>query len=369
MGGDRSGQGLAQLPVERIQGSGAFDHADEITGRRAHQSGEEGGFRCGLHGQTIDRPVRMNLIIVSKFFKAPKKLSLAEPRAIAICGTALLAILAVGATAGFAIRGADGSAMSEISALRLQLRLQLQNQQDDLDAARGDAQRELNAMAMKLAELQAHANRLNALGERLTRIGRLDDGEFDFEAAPGVGGPRSLEPVEAATSAGLESALDLLDARMTLQTQQLGVLESLLLDRDVDASILPTGLPVRTGYASSGFGQRSDPFTGFGEFHSGVDFNGARGSDILSVADGVVSFAGNRSGYGNMVDIDHGNGYMTRYGHNTENLVKPGQRVRVGQVIAKMGATGRATGNHVHFEVWLNDRPVNPTQYLRKVRG
>jgi murein DD-endopeptidase MepM/ murein hydrolase activator NlpD len=278
---------------------------------------------------------------------------------------ALMLLTGIGAVSGYALRGFDQGAVSEVR----ELRLQLQNQQDDLDAARGDAQRDLNAMAMKLAELQAHANRLDALGERLTRIGRLNDGEFDFDSAPAVGGPKTSDAVAIAESVDLQAALDALDTRMTLQTQQLSVLESLLLDRDVDASILPTGLPVRSGYASSGFGRRSDPFSGFNEFHSGVDFSGARGADILSVADGVVSFAGKRSGYGNTVDIDHGNGYMTRYGHNLENLVTPGQRVRVGQVIAKMGATGRATGNHVHFEVWLNDRVVNPSQYLRNARG
>lgn len=306
----------------------------------------------------------MNVIIVAKFLKTPKKLALRDPRTVALFGAILLTLLGIGAGFGFLVRGADGRALAEIRVLREQMT----DQQDDLDTARGDAQRELNAMSVKLSELQAQSNRLNALGERLTRIGRLDDGEFNFDEPPAVGGPDDADSAPVA-SIELRGSLDALGARLTVQAQQLELLENLLLDRDVDASLLPTGLPVRSGYASSGFGHRADPFTGSGNYHAGVDFNGPKGSDILSVAEGVVSFAGRRSGYGNVVDVDHGNGYMTRYAHNSQNLVQPGQRVRVGQVIAKMGATGRATGNHVHFEVWLNDRPVNPNQYLRGARG
>lgn len=307
----------------------------------------------------------MNVIIVAKFLKTPKKLTLRDPRTLGACSAALLVLLTVGASAGYAWRGADGVALQQIG----DLRAQVQEQQDDLDAARGEAQRELNAMAVKLAELQAQSNRLNALGERLTRMGRLDDGEFNFDEPPAVGGPAARDDASGAVRADLQTGLDLLGQRLEMQEQQLELLENLLADRDLDANLTPTGLPVRSGYSSSGFGHRADPFSGAGAYHAGVDFNGARGSDILSVADGVVSFAGRRSGYGNVVDVDHGNGYMTRYAHNSQNLVQPGQRVRVGQVIAKMGATGRATGNHVHFEVWLNDRPVNPNQYLRGVRG
>jgi murein DD-endopeptidase MepM/ murein hydrolase activator NlpD len=252
----------------------------------------------------------MNVIIVAKFLKTPKKLTLRDLRTFGLCSAALLTLLGIGGCLGFVVRGADGQALSEIRTLRDQV----QEQQDDLDAARGDAQRELNAMAVKLSELQAQSNRLNALGERLTRIGRLDDGEFNFDEPPAVGGPGSAD-AKLVDSIELRSSLDALGARLTMQAQQLELLENLLLDRDVDASLLPTGLPVRSGYASSGFGHRADPFTGSGNYHAGVDFNGPRGSDILSVADGVVSFAGRRSGYGNVVDVDHGNGYITRYAH------------------------------------------------------
>lgn len=309
----------------------------------------------------------MNVIIVAKFLKTPKKIAFRDPRTQAVCCGFLLGLLGLGAGAGYAMRGADAAALSQID----ELRLQIDDQRDELAAARGDSQRELNAMSVKLAELQAQSNRLNALGERLTRIGRLEDGEFDFSEPPPVGGPASSDAAIAvpAASTGLRQTMDDLESRLTQQSRQLALLENLLLDRDLDQDLMPTGLPVHSGYASSTFGHRADPFTGGGDFHAGVDFAGPRGSDILSVADGVVSFAGVRAGYGNIVDIDHGNGYMTRYGHNSQNLVKPGQRVRAGQVIAKMGSTGRSTGTHVHFEVWKDDRAVNPRQYLKSARG
>lgn len=197
-------------------------------------------------------------------------------------------------------------------------------------------------------------------------MAQLDDGEFNFSEAPALGGPESYDDFGTPADRSVRAALEALASRMEGQAQQLGMLENLLLDRDVDTALRPAGLPVRAGYASSSFGMRADPFTAKREFHRGMDFSGPLGSDILSVADGVVAFSGRHPSYGNMVDIDHGNGYMTRYAHNQKNLVEPGQRVRAGDVIALMGRSGRATGVHVHFEVWVNDRPVNPHAYLKR---
>jgi len=303
----------------------------------------------------------MNLIIVAKFLKAPKTFSLRDPRAIAALGAAVLVIGALGAGIGMLCSSATQRSLAEVA----ELRDSLQKQQGELEAARADVDRELNALAARLGELQAQSNRVNALGERLTRLAKLDDGEFNFREPPALGGPESAEFAAPHSAADVRASLDAFANRLAAQSRQLDVLENLLLDRDVDASGLPAGLPVRSGYASSGFGMRSDPFTGQSEFHRGVDFNGPRGSDILAVADGVVAFSGRHPSYGNMIDIDHGNGYVTRYAHCERALVEPGQRVRAGDVIAKMGSSGRATGVHVHFEVWLNDRLVNPTAYLK----
>lgn len=309
----------------------------------------------------------MNVIVVAKFLKGPKKIVMRDPRTIGAIGLCLALLLALGASLGYAFALLAGGAHQGAASELADLRAVIERQEQDLAEARSHTELELNAIAVRMGELQAQSNRLNALGERLTRLGKLDDGEFDFASTPGVGGPEGA--FAEISDPGLTQMLDQFALRLHQQSEQLSVLESLLLDRDMEETLLPAGLPVRAGYASSAFGFRSDPFTGKREMHRGVDFSGARGSDILAVADGVVIFSGRDSGYGNMIDIDHGNGFMTRYAHNHQNLVEVGHRVRAGDVIARMGATGRATGVHLHFEVWKDDKPVNPHQYLRSMRG
>ncbi len=307
----------------------------------------------------------MNIIVVAKFLKSPKKLSLRDPRLLFGLTAAVLMVTGVGVGIGSVLNSSETLALAEARALRSEL----QAQQQQLESARAATDRDINAMAARLGELQAQATRLNALGARLTQVAHLDAGEFDFHDGPALGGPESADEAGVLTEPTLQGSLDAMAQRLARQAQQLSVLESLLLDSGVETDLLPAGLPVRSGYASSAYGMRIDPITGRREFHSGVDFNGERGSDILAVADGVVAFSGRHNSYGNMVDIDHGNGYMTRYAHNQLILVKPGQRVRSGDVIAKMGSTGRSTGTHLHFEVWNNDRSVNPHQFLKGQRG
>jgi hypothetical protein len=169
---------------------------------------------------------------------------------------------------------------------------------------------------------------------------------------PGVGKPM-LEP-------GVNLAAQI-DNRM----QQLTVLENLLMNRNLQDQVMPAGRPITKGWLSSHFGVRTDPFTGKRRRHYGMDFAGAEGSDVITVGAGVVTYSGSRYAYGNMVEINHGNGFVTRYAHNKENLVEVGEVVKKGQVIAYMGATGRATGPHVHFEVLQNGKVVNPLQYIR----
>ncbi|WP_395794201.1 M23 family metallopeptidase [Aquimonas sp.] len=306
----------------------------------------------------------MNVIIVASFLKAPRKLNLRDPRLIGGSLAALALLVGSGVGLGWALRSSESVAMHQLESLDAELAAQ----RETLTEARLEAEEELNAMAARLGQLQAHANRLNALGERLTQVGRLEDGEFDFSEPPALGGPEDMSAVSNRSKQELVDSLEQLAAQMAAQGDQLAVLESLLLDRELEQSMLPTGSPVRSGYASSTYGNRIDPFTGRTHFHSGVDFNGPRGTDILSVADGVVAFSGRHPGYGNMVDIDHGNGYVTRYAHNQENLVQEGDRVRAGSLIAKMGSTGRATGSHVHIEVIHNGRTVNPHPFLREAR-
>ena len=161
------------------------------------------------------------------------------------------------------------------------------------------------------------------------------------------------------------SSLETLASDLQDRAPKLRVVETALLARRLEAEVMPSGRPVLKGWISSLFGNRTDPMNGKRAFHAGVDFAGRSGSDIIAVASGVVSWSGTKQGYGRMVEVDHGNGYSTVYAHNRRNLVKVGDTVRKGDIIALMGATGRATGTHVHFEVLRNGRPVNPLDYVR----
>jgi len=165
--------------------------------------------------------------------------------------------------------------------------------------------------------------------------------------------------------ADIMTSLDELSQQLSDREKQLGVLESVLLTRNLNEQIRPAGRPVKSGWLSSYYGRRTDPFTGKQAWHKGVDFAGKAGAEIIAVGAGVVTYSGNRYGYGKMVEIDHGDGYVTRYAHNAENFVNVGDEVRKGQIIAHMGATGRATGPNLHFEVLYEGKSVNPLKYIR----
>src|SRR3546814_50475 len=363
-----------------------------------------------------------------------------------------------------------------------QLQARNNAQQARLDDTRREAQREVNALAARMGELQAEANRLNALGERLTRIGQLGDGEFDFDKPVGIGGEGPVRDMAAGT---LRSGMGELGMQLADSGKQLSVLESLLFNRELDRSATPSRMPILNTYITSGYGGRADPFGGGRAFHKGIDFHARTGDPVLAVADGVVSFSGRRSGYGKVVEVDHGNGYVTRYAHNSRSEehkyelqslmsisyavlcfikithtsafhtdyhtfplpaalpisnrnpystsgyggranpsggggafhkgsdyhartgdpvlavadgvvsfsgrrsgygkvvevdhgngyvtryahnsrlgVQVGDLVRSGQQIAKAGSTGRSTGAHVHFEVWQDGRVLNPRKFL-----
>lgn len=244
-------------------------------------------------------------------------------------------------------------------------RSELSQQQSIVDLTRRALQQNLDALALRLGQMNAHVVRLDALGTRLTQMAGLKDGEFDFTTAPSLGGPEEpLADTEFTKITGVVSALDVLDEQLADRNRQLTVLEDLLLNSKLHDEVHPEGRPVTQGYISSRFGSRTDPFTGRRAFHKGVDFAGRAGAEVVAVASGVVIWSGERYGYGELVEINHGNGYVTRYAHNADNLVAVGDTVRRGQVIARMGETGRATGPNLHFEVLLNDAPVDPLTYI-----
>nr|WP_243649240.1 M23 family metallopeptidase [Luteibacter rhizovicinus] len=286
-------------------------------------------------------------------------------RKIVVCAAAaVLGVAALGGALALSLANPHDRALSDIRTLRQQVA----SQNDQLAGVRKSAQRDLDALAVKLGQLQAQSIRLNALGERLTQVGKLDDGEFDFDETPPVGGPEGGSSDTAyALPQTLDRSIDDLAGQFDSQQAQLQALQSMLLDRSIESSLRPTGMPVQ-GYISSYFGGRPDPFSGHSARHTGIDIAAPTGTPVTAVAEGMITFAGVRSGYGDVVEIDHGNGYMTRYAHNSSILAHPGQRVHVGDVIAKAGSTGRSTGSHVHFEVWYHDRVVNPLAFARSHR-
>ncbi len=232
------------------------------------------------------------------------------------------------------------------------------------------AEENMNALALKLGQLQSHVIRIDALGSRLTKMAKLDRGEFNFDRPPAQGGPVGANDANASAMSvpDFVKSLQELTAQLEDRAQQMNVLETMIMTRNLQAEVMPTGRPITRGWLSSYFGLRTDPFTGRRVHHSGIDFAGKMDSDIVSVAAGVVTFSGKRSGYGNLVEVNHGNGYVTRYGHCKENLVHVGQTIKKGQLIAKMGTTGRSTGPHVHFEVMRNGRHVDPKRYIHASR-
>jgi murein DD-endopeptidase MepM/ murein hydrolase activator NlpD len=301
----------------------------------------------------------MNIIIVSKLLPGPKKISLGNPKVAAGIGGTLLAMVGLAFGAGFATRGADGASAAEVAHLKAELTAQ----RAEVTAAREDAQREINAVAARVGELQAQSNRLNALGERLTRDAKIGGDEFDFGKTPGVGGDEKVEDMPAGE---LLKGLNDLEAKFKASGDQLSVLESMMYSEQLQLSALPSNRPVN-GYITSGFGTRTDPVRGGVGHHMGIDFDANTGDPVHAAAGGVVVFSGVKSGFGNVVEVDHGNGYTTLYGHNSRLLVRPGDIVRAGQTLAKAGSTGRSTGPHVHFEVHVNGRPVNPRKFLDRV--
>jgi murein DD-endopeptidase MepM/ murein hydrolase activator NlpD len=245
----------------------------------------------------------------------------------------------------------------------------IETQREELVALRRSLHEQLDALAVRVGQVQAHVIRLNVLGERLTEMADLDDGEFNFSQPPAVGGPENpiagVDPSIEELVQDLERVAHELDDREA----QLDVLESLLLTRDLQARVHPDGQPVDAGWISSYFGSRTDPFSGHPAVHQGIDFAGREGASIKAIAAGVVSYSDSRHGFGNCIEINHGNGYVTRYAHNRANLVSVGDKIEKGQVIALMGATGHATGPHLHFEVLHYGKVVNPLKYINRKTG
>jgi len=243
---------------------------------------------------------------------------------------------------------------------------ELANQWLELSVAKKSSEHKLNALTAKLGMMQAHIRRLDAAGERIITVAGLDAKEFSFSQSPALGGPESSIEMKSAGVLDLFSSLNKIDQQLDSREQQLNVLESLLMDKHMGVERYISGRPIDKGWMSSYYGRRNDPFTGKPAWHGGVDFAGKEGNSVNSTAAGVVSWVGSRFGYGLLVEINHGDGFVTRYAHNKTALVKKGDVVSKGQSIALMGNTGRSTGAHVHYEVLKHGKNVNPAPFINR---
>lgn len=232
--------------------------------------------------------------------------------------------------------------------------------QQNADAIAGDVP---EFYAKRLGDLQAQAIRLKAISKQLANMTGFDLSHYALDTVPGQGG---IEQAGASSSVeSFDMKLTQLSTLFDAQLRQLELIQTYVVTEDIIASSIPSRRPISDGWLSSYYGDRIDPFNGKTTFHHGLDFAGKEGSPIVAVADGLVSWIGKRSGYGKTVDIDHGNGYITRYAHNKSLLVSLGDKVAKGQQIALMGSTGRSTGPHVHFELLREGRTINPYSFVK----
>lgn len=306
----------------------------------------------------------MNVIFFSKREGRARQLNLAHPVALALAGVCGVALLGTAFWLGMHL--GQASSVSRVRGDSAHWSQVLSEQKRQIAELKQQLQERVDAMAMRLGEVNAHVIRLDALGKRLTEMADIDNREFDFDTDPPSGGPESDGEGVSAQIPDLTSMLNQLEARVQRRDSQLSALENVILAKELKEQIHPEGRPVAQGFISSYFGERQDPFTGHEAYHKGVDFAGTAGENVVAVAAGVVTWSGERSGYGTLVEVNHGDGYVTRYAHNEQTLVNVGDTVKRGQAIALMGSTGRSTGPHVHFEVLRNGRQVDPLSFTGK---
>jgi murein DD-endopeptidase MepM/ murein hydrolase activator NlpD len=303
----------------------------------------------------------MNIIIVSDKLSAPRSYNVSHAQ-IAMMGVGLIIAMFVFGSIMYAFtlrQAVDAKNPYLQSVLSSLTRKESEKNQVVM-------RENLNALAVKLGEMQARLMRIDAFGERLSKAAGIKPTEFKFSEKPGRGGPES--DVKEQSDISLEEfnrQLAELSSLLEDRSDKLGVLDSMLMQENLRKKSLPTVLPVTTGYHSSNYGYRLDPFSGRKAFHAGIDFVAPIGTSVTAAAGGVVATSEAHGEYGNMVEVDHGNGLVSRYAHLSKSLVKPGDVVLKGQQIAQVGTTGRSTGAHLHFEVRESGVALNPRQFLQ----
>jgi murein DD-endopeptidase MepM/ murein hydrolase activator NlpD len=307
----------------------------------------------------------MNVIFVGRKTGRVKQLDLQHPLVVAAALALVFGIIggAFSVGVGLGVRHHASNPLDQLGGWSADLL----REKAQIEDVRRVLQEKVNALAMRVGQMNANVIRLDALGKRLTRMANLNDGEFDFGNPPPLGGAETADG-QPAQIPNLTAMVDDLQSELSSREQQLGVLENLILTRELNKQVYPEGRPVQQGWISSYFGRRADPFTGYSAVHKGLDFAGPEGTKVSSVAAGLVTFAGERAGFGQMVEINHGNGLATRYCHNERLLVKQGDMVRKGQEVSLMGSTGHSTGPHLHFEVLKNGAQVDPLRFIGEDR-
>jgi murein DD-endopeptidase MepM/ murein hydrolase activator NlpD len=301
----------------------------------------------------------MQIILISQKNRKTFQLSLTRKKL-------MLTLLASGMLLGlafFTLGLSKGEGLKNIASTA-KVAEELSEQRQELTRLQTKSRNTLDGIALRVGQMQAEITRLNAVGEHLAKKAKLDMSEFDFNVLPAQGSAELYDSVESFGEGQLMADIKQLEKLISVRQQQLEMLDIFSSNKILSKTIRPAGLPVQKGWLSSHFGYRADPFSGKRTFHHGVDIAGKNGSNVVAVASGIVTFAGDKNGYGYLIEIDHGEGYVTRYGHNKEILVKAGDLIKQSDVIAKMGSTGRSTGPHVHFEVLKNGKKINPRKFL-----
>ena len=303
----------------------------------------------------------MDIILVSNRFDQARSFKLSAPQISFLCLLFFVLVVSLSVLLNyFSLRYAVTHKSPYLQSLLTAV------QEEQTKRTQSYLRESLNTMAARVGEMQAKLLRLDTLGERLSKLAGLDPKEFMFDQTPARGGPSPTLEAKPLSFTELTGQLDALSGDLDDRSDKLGALESRLFLDYAKQQFVPTSLPVETNWFSSSFGWRIDPFTGFSTFHEGIDFMSPTGRAIRAAGAGVVVYAGQHPQYGNMAEIDHGNGLVTRYAHASHLDVKVGDVVVIGQKIAEVGSTGRSTGPHLHFEVRVRGAAVNPTKYLQK---
>ncbi|NVK23896.1 MAG: M23 family metallopeptidase [Gammaproteobacteria bacterium] len=302
----------------------------------------------------------MSLTLIYKGKNVSFDMSLAKAQWLTIATVLVVATV-------WLIRGAVGQSgdTNHVREKLIEAQQEYSSEKEQLIHLKRQAEHQLSALTLKLGEIKGQVNRLDAFASRLAQQAEIPHEEFNFENVNVAGGPATVSAEDVLADAdNLFNQMDEMLVKLDGQERKMAVLESILMNTHIEDEIFISGRPISSGWLSSYYGVRKDPFTGMPAMHKGLDFAGEEGAAVVATGSGVVTWADSRFGYGNLVEIDHGDGVVTRYGHNKELLVDVGDIVTKGQKISLMGSTGRSTGPHVHYEVLKKGKQIDPLPYV-----